>query len=60
MKEPELNDFLKYLQKKCTSSAEHSRNGAIDKIKIIAEVKGCMENMMKELERRFPDKILDD
>jgi hypothetical protein len=46
MKVPELNEFLKYVQKRCMGSAESSRNAAIERIKIETEVRKCLIDMI--------------
>ena len=38
MKAQELNELMKYFQKRCTTSAESSRSLAIQQIKIESEV----------------------
>jgi hypothetical protein len=62
IKVPELNEFLKYLQKKCTSAAEYSRVEALNKIKFESEVRNCVADMVlkvhMELEKKNkPNKI---
>ena len=34
LKENELNEFIKYIQKRCTTSAEKARNESIEKLTI--------------------------
>ena len=41
-----MNEFLKYLQKKCTVAAESSRVEALNKMKFEAEVRNCVSDMV--------------
>jgi hypothetical protein len=51
MKVPDLNEFLKYVQKRCMGSAESSRNAAIERIKIETEVRKCLIDMILDAQR---------
>ena len=53
MKLPELNEFLKYVQKRCNSSAESSRNLAIERIKIETEVRKRLMEMIVEVQKQL-------
>ena len=53
MKVPDLNEFLKYIQKRCMASAESSRNAAIERIKIESEVRKCLVDMILDIQRRL-------
>lgn len=53
MKVSELNEFLKYIQKRCMSSAESSRSLAIERIKIETEVRKCLVDMIVDVQRTF-------
>jgi len=56
MKLPELNEFMKYIQKRCNSSAESSRNSAIEKIKIETEVRKTLVEMILQVQKAIESK----
>lgn len=53
MKVPELNEFLKYIQKRCINAAEQSRFTAIERIKVEAEVRKCLVDVILEVQTRI-------
>lgn len=52
MRVPELNEFLKYIQKRCISAAEQTRFTAIERIKLEAEVRKCLVDVMLEVQAK--------
>lgn len=51
MKLPELNEFMKYVQKRCNIAAESSRNSAIERIKIETEVRKTLVDMILQVQK---------
>lgn len=53
MKAQELNEMMKYFQKRGTSSAESSRSLAIEKIKIESEVMEVLSEMVGRVQKQL-------
>jgi hypothetical protein len=53
MKAPELNELMKYVQKRSTSSAESSRTLDIERMKIEGEVMECLTAVITEVAKRL-------
>lgn len=53
MKAPELNELMKYVQKRCTSSAESSRTLDIERMKLEAEVWECLTAIISDVQKRL-------
>lgn len=53
MKAHELNELMKYFQKRGTSSAESSRSLAIERIKIESEVMEILSEMVSKVQKQL-------
>lgn len=53
MKATDLNEVMKYIQKKCTTSAESSRTLDIERMKIEREALECLTAVVAEVQKRL-------
>ena len=53
MKSPELNELMKYIQKRCSNAAESSRSQAIERIKIESEVWECLTEIVGKVQKKL-------
>lgn len=58
MKAAELNDFIRYVQKRCLASADSTRSNAIEIIKIEADVRDVMLHILGKIEQNLKNYLL--
>lgn len=50
LKEPALNEYMRYIQKRCNGSAERCRNETIERVVIESEVRGWLMVQIDKIE----------